>query len=148
MIKRIVSLCLLLSIAMFGLFSPLRGNTPAEENLVKQAIAQGALLVDVRSPEEFASGSAQGAINIPLDQLSHRTEELREALQAKGAIVVFCRSGKRASSAKEILEQTGLSPIINGGTWQRVQGFIEAVAQDARDGGSARGGCCGATCCS
>lgn len=133
MTKRTAYLSLLLVIAMIGLFTNLRGSTPSNDDPIKQTIARGALLVDVRSPEEFASGTAQGAINIPLDQLSHRAEELLEELRNKDSIVVFCRSGKRASRAKEILEQTGIRQVLNGGTWQHVQSLIEAIRQDQKD---------------
>jgi rhodanese-related sulfurtransferase len=52
---------------MFDFFKNILGNT---SNNLAEIIAKGALLVDVRTPTEFASGSAEGAINIPLDTLS------------------------------------------------------------------------------
>lgn len=79
-----------------------------------------AFLVDVRTPEEFAEGSAKGAVNIPLQEISHRVGEFK----GKGQIVVFCRSGNRSSQAKSILEENGISNIINGGTWEQVNDAI------------------------
>lgn len=70
-------------------------------------------LVDVRTPEEFREGSAPGAVNIPLNEVSKRLAEFK----GKDQVVVFCRSGSRSSQAKTILEQNGFKNIINGGTW-------------------------------
>ncbi len=85
-------------------------------------INSNAILIDVRTPGEFASGSVEGAINMPLDQLPFRVKELK----GKSNIVVFCKSGMRSSSAKVILAQNGITDVLNGGTWQDVK---EAVNQ-------------------
>lgn len=74
------------------------------------------LLVDVRSPAEFAEGSAKRAINIPLDEI----EENLASFIGKENIVVFCRSGNRSSHAKQILDMAGIKNVHNGGTWQDV----------------------------
>jgi len=73
--------------------------------------------VDVRSPQEFASGSVNGAVNIPLDQVGSRISEFKE----KKEIVVFCRSGNRSSQAKSILESNGITNVTNGGSWEDVK---------------------------
>jgi rhodanese-related sulfurtransferase len=99
-----------------GLFSFLTGNNNNNVQLV-QAIKDGALLVDVRSPAEFRSGSVTGAINIPLDTI---TQQLSRFKGAKN-IVVFCRSGNRSRMAEQILKQNGYTMVINGGTWQQVR---------------------------
>src|SRR5690606_41004756 len=48
-----------------------------EPRTVKEQVRQGAMLVDVRTPEEFAEGSIDGAVNIPLDQVQSRVDEFR-----------------------------------------------------------------------
>lgn len=53
---------------MFGILKSLFGSTSSEQ--IKEMIANGALLVDVRTSGEFASGSVKGAVNIPLDRVS------------------------------------------------------------------------------
>lgn len=83
---------------------------------LKAEVDQGAFLVDVRTPAEFASGSAKGAVNIPLNSLSQNLSKLK----GKKKIIVFCRSGNRSGQAKRILEQNGFENVINGGTWQNV----------------------------
>ena len=65
----------------------------------------GARLVDVRTPQEFASGHLEGAVNIPLDQLPNRLDEL----DREGQVVVYCHSGNRSASAARTLERAGFS---------------------------------------
>jgi rhodanese-related sulfurtransferase len=69
-----------------------------------------AVFVDVRTPGEFQGGTFKNATNIPVNELSSRLNELDKADQ----IVVFCRSGARASSAKNILESNGFTNVVNG----------------------------------
>lgn len=99
---------------MFGIFKNLFATT--DDSQLKEAIAQGAFLVDVRTPSEFAAGSVKGAVNIPLDAISNQISKFKN----KKSVVVFCRSGSRSSQAKSILERNGISNVINGGTWQNV----------------------------
>ncbi|EOR93403.1 rhodanese-like domain protein [Arcticibacter svalbardensis MN12-7] len=84
-------------------------------------INEGAFLVDVRSPGEFASGHVKGSVNIPLDRVNAQLSKF----QNKKNIVVFCQSGGRSSQAKSILEQSGLTNVVNGGTWNKVNQFVK-----------------------
>ncbi len=95
---------------MFGLF-----NKKSNEKL-KEYLAHNALLVDVRTPEEFSSGSAKDAINIPLQVFESRMDELKN----KGKVIVFCRSGNRSGQAKQILENAGFTEVVNGGSLENV----------------------------
>lgn len=103
-----------------GIFSALFGNK--DNAPLAAAISDGAFLVDVRTPGEFASGSVAGATNIPLDALPNQLAKFK----GKKNIVVFCRSGNRSSQAKAILEQNGFQNVINGGTWQDVKNAVNA----------------------
>jgi phage shock protein E len=89
---------------------------------IKNIIQNGGqlLLVDVRQADEFKSGSAKGAINIPLAELQKRIKEF----QNQENIVVFCRSGNRSGQAAAILKQNKIQNVINGGTWQNVAAAI------------------------
>lgn len=84
-------------------------------------IKEGALLVDVRTPGEFASGHVKGSVNIPLDKLSSQLSKLKNQKN----IVVFCQSGGRSSQAKTILERSGFTNVVNGGGWNNVNQFIK-----------------------
>lgn len=79
--------------------------------------AKNIFFVDVRTPGEFSQGSVTGAVNIPLDQVQSRIAEFK----GKEEIVVFCRSGNRSGQAKAILEQNGITNVINGGSWEDVK---------------------------
>ncbi|MDR2282405.1 MAG: rhodanese-like domain-containing protein [Sphingobacterium sp.] len=104
---------------MMDLIKRLFGNKDLE--VLKEVLRRKAFLVDVRSPEEFVSGSVVGAINIPLGTLPEQLEKF----EGKDGIVVFCRSGMRSGQAKVILEKAGHGNVVNGGAWQRVQGALE-----------------------
>lgn len=87
---------------------------------LKEVIQEGAFLVDVRMPGEFASGSVKGAVNIPLDKVSSQLAKFK----GKKNIVVFCRSGNRSGQAKSILAQNGIQNVINGGSLNNVNQCI------------------------
>ncbi|MGB8782187.1 MAG: rhodanese-like domain-containing protein [Terriglobales bacterium] len=72
-----------------------------------------ALLVDVRSVSEFASGHIPGAVNIPMDQIEARLDDL----DRHRAVVLICQSGKRAGITARLLEpcQRQIS-VLEGGT--------------------------------
>jgi NADPH-dependent 2,4-dienoyl-CoA reductase/sulfur reductase-like enzyme/rhodanese-related sulfurtransferase len=71
------------------------------------------LIVDVRTPEEFATGAYPGAINIPLDELGERMGELGN--NASREIIVYCASGARSAYAQRVLSQVGYMNVKNGG---------------------------------
>lgn len=93
-------------------------NTNAAD--LQNAISNEAFLVDVRTPQEFASGSVKNAVNIPLDKIQSQLQ----AFKNKTNIIVFCRSGNRSRQAKTILNQNNFINVINGGTWQNVKQFV------------------------
>ncbi len=101
-----------------GFFDMFKTNTVSTEEL-SNLVNNGAFLVDVRSPGEFAGGSAKGAVNIPLDQVTQQLAKFKN----KEHIVVFCRSGNRSGQAKSILENQGIENVTNGGTWDTVAGL-------------------------
>lgn len=76
-------------------------------------IENGALAIDVRSSEDFNAGHIKGAINIPHDQIELRLSEIKQ--KKDQPIVVYCKSGRRAAMAEEVLKEHGFSRVINGG---------------------------------
>lgn len=77
---------------------------------------QGALLLDVRSAAEFNAGHMQGALNLPVDQVSSigaiESDHERN-------IVVYCRSGARSARATQILRQAGYTNVHDLGPMAR-----------------------------
>lgn len=77
-----------------------------------QAMArQGAVLIDVREPHEYAEGHAPGSLHIPLGQLKSRLNEFR-AFENK-PVVLICRSGNRSGQAAGLLAQEGFKSVHN-----------------------------------
>ena len=101
---------------MFGFGARVRESTPEEASA---SLLERGLLIDVRTPGEFALGHARGARNIPLADLGRRVGEL--APQA--AVHLICASGNRSRTGVRILEKAGFSSVssVRGGTaaWAR-----------------------------
>ncbi|AHC13909.1 FAD-dependent oxidoreductase [Salinispira pacifica] len=72
----------------------------------------GPIVVDVRTPQEFNMGAFPDAVNIPLDELPNRAEELGAKDRE---ITLYCASGARSSYGQRILSQMGFSNVENGG---------------------------------
>lgn len=83
-------------------------------NLVKN----GAIIIDVRTTNEYSGGHIKDSINIPLDQLSKNLHKLKSKEQV---IITCCASGMRSSSAKGILKANGYQEVHNGGGWMSLK---------------------------
>jgi len=83
----------------------------APDQLVQRMEKKDANLVvlDVRTPEEFAAGHIPGAVNIPHDQLPNRLAEIAGAKTKD--VVVYCRSGRRSAIAQETLSSQGFKSV-------------------------------------
>lgn len=78
--------------------------------------ARGAVLVDVRSAQEFAAGQAPGTINIPLPELGSRLNELSK----DSPVVLCCASGTRSGMAGMLLRKNGFRDVHNVGAWTKL----------------------------
>lgn len=80
------------------------GGTPEASSAdVVQLVENGAILLDVRTPSEFADGHVDGAVNVPVQELEARIGEL----DASRSVVVYCRSGNRSATAAGVLRERG-----------------------------------------
>jgi rhodanese-related sulfurtransferase len=87
---------------------------PKDMNDLKKILAMSNVnLIDVRTVNEFQSGSVANAINIPMSEVTSRLEEMREL----EPMVVFCKSGNRSGQVEAYLKQNGVKEIANGGGW-------------------------------
>jgi rhodanese-related sulfurtransferase len=102
---------------MFSLFKKIFSSQTVD---LSELIKNGALIVDVRSPAEFAGGHVKNSINIPLEKIASKAEEFK--LHAH--IIVCCRSGNRSGMAERTLKSKGLKNVSNGGSWQNVNNHI------------------------
>ncbi len=85
--------------------------------LAHRLVSEGALLLDVRTPSEYADRHLQGAVNVPVDNLQSRSEDLAKLTggDKKKAIVVYCAAGRRAARAKKLLLDEGYERVTNLG---------------------------------
>lgn len=79
---------------------------------VKTIDSNTPIVVDVRTPQEFAHGAYPKAINIPLDELQMRVDELGNPSRS---ITLYCASGARSAYGQRILQQLGFTNVSNGG---------------------------------
>ncbi len=87
-----------------------------------ELVQNGAIIVDVRSKGEYASGHIRGSMNIPLDTLGNHIKKLKDKNKP---IITCCASGMRSASAKGILKSNGLTEVHNGGGWISLQNKIK-----------------------
>ena len=80
-------------------------------------VEAGAPLIDVRSEGEFEDEHIEGAINIPLQEIGDRVDEVGTLVEGDKMrpIVVHCRSGKRSAAAREVLRKHGFKSVTNMG---------------------------------
>jgi rhodanese-related sulfurtransferase len=91
-----------------------------EEDL-ENIIANGALIVDVRTKEEYKEGHIEGSLNIPLDEIGKAMFWLIKDVP----MVIVCASGSRSAHAVMILKANGFEKVYNGGAWDSL-GNIKA----------------------
>lgn len=110
----------LLGVLMTGLLACALANAadPAPATIAPDALVQrmdkgdtNLVILDVRTPEEFASGHIPGAINISHDQLPNRLAEIAGAKDKD--VVVYCRSGRRSAIAQQALEAQGFKRVLH-----------------------------------
>lgn len=78
---------------------------------------RGAIIIDVRTHEEFAGGHIKNSKNIPLQIIETKINNI---IAMNKPIIVCCRSGMRSGQANAILKRNGIESI-NGGGWQSLQ---------------------------
>ena len=99
-------------LVMIGAFFLARGKTISGSD-ARAMVADGAKLIDVRTPTEYAQGHIEGAVNVPLQSLQSGIGKLD--LGKDDTVVVYCRSGARSASAKRELEGMGFTSVHNLG---------------------------------
>ena len=83
----------------------------------KALVQNGAVIVDVRTADEYKKGHIKNAINIPVEKISSQAAKLKK----EGHVVITCcRSGARSGMASELLKQNGVD-AYNGGPWDSLR---------------------------
>ncbi len=97
-----------------GCLLALSGDVGARD--AKRLVENGAVLLDVRTPEEYAAKHIEGARNIPVQELATRLDEVGPRDRP---VVVYCRSGHRAAKATEMLRGAGFTEVHDLGAMSR-----------------------------
>jgi rhodanese-related sulfurtransferase len=96
-----------------GLFSFLGiGNSR-----LRSALENGAVVIDVRTPNEFDQGKVPDSINIPVDRINANVERIRAM---KRPVILVCSSGNRSGTALRVLKERGVKDVYNGGSWEHL----------------------------
>jgi phage shock protein E len=85
----------------------------SREQRAWQLIDQGALVIDVRTTGEYASGHLNNALHIPYEQVVERFDQI--GIAKDRSVVLYCRSGNRSGKAEQMLTAAGYQVLHNGG---------------------------------
>ena len=94
-------------------------NNP-EFKQIKEYLDKEAVVLDVRTEDEYNEEHIENSLHIVLDELEYEIDQLK-ALQKP--IITCCRSGARSERAKDLLIENSID-VINGGPWQNVEYYL------------------------
>ena len=113
---------IIIFVVVFFLLKFFLGGKVDKQADLAELIAAGALLVDVRTPREFAGGHVKGAINIPVSSIAAGIQ--KKAKNKSKPIIVYCHSGARSGAAKKALLGAGYTNVVNAGSLHRIRGIL------------------------
>jgi phage shock protein E len=114
---------LLALIAVTFVFYLIKLTTRITPPQVAELLSQGALIIDVRTPKEFDSGSLPGAVNLPLDEITDRIKSV--APDKDKPLLLHCLSGTRSGMARSRLKALGYSNVHNLGSFSRAASLLQ-----------------------
>lgn len=88
---------------------------------VKDFMDKGAIIIDVRTPEEFQGDHIKGSKNIPLNTIENQIESIKKMNKP---VIACCASGMRSSQATSILKNNGID-AVNGGGWSSLKNKLQ-----------------------
>lgn len=88
---------------------------------INEVVDSGAIIIDVRTKEEYRTGHIEGSLNIPLPEL---TVPVIAKFDKDIPVITCCASGMRSASAKNILLSQGFTQVYNGGGWHSLKNRI------------------------
>lgn len=103
---------------IFGITAGVTACAPAAEPV---GLAEGTIVIDVRTPEEFATGHLDGALNIDVQSPDFMAQVSQ--LDPTADYFVYCRSGNRSGQAMSQMSTLGFSSMINGGSVEEASAY-------------------------
>jgi len=104
------------------MFDILKDLFSTEKTDYAKLIKEGAVILDVRSKNEYSAGHIKGSINIPVEILRDNLSRLNDKNKT---VITCCASGIRSASAKSILRSNGYSNVHNGGGWHSLNSKLK-----------------------
>ena len=91
---------------------------------VKEALRNGAIIIDVRNVNEYDQGRVPESINIPVNRISSSIERIKGMNRP---IVFCCSTGSRSRNAVNIMKANGMKAVYNGGSWMHVIKLLKKI---------------------
>jgi phage shock protein E len=91
---------------------------------IKDALRNGAIIIDVRTGTEYDRGHVPDAFNIPVDRIKASADRLKATNKP---VIVCCNSGDRSSTAMQHLKAKGLKKVYNGGDWESLLKIMQSL---------------------
>lgn len=98
------------------------GANPDSSTDYKKLVENGALVVDVRTDDEFSSGHIDGALHIPYEDIEQIADH--EGVSKDTTLVLYCRSGRRSGIAKDTLDAAGYTNVYNAGGYGDIKSAL------------------------
>jgi phage shock protein E len=115
---------IIIALAVVAVFFALKRMSFVSAAVARQHLAAGALVVDVRTADEFGRGHLPNAINIPLGELNERVPQLVK--DKNQALLLHCLSGGRSALAKQRLKGMGYVNAFNLGSYRRARRILNS----------------------
>lgn len=93
-------------------------------NKIKEALRQGATIIDVRTANEFDRGKIRNSFNIPVDRININLERIRHM---RRPIIICSNSDSETEQVISTLKANGIKDIHNGGSWTRLLKMIKTL---------------------
>lgn len=91
---------------------------------IKEALRKGAVIIDVRTAQEYDQGKVPGSVNIPIDRIATSIARIK----GMGKPIVFCcASGIRSRTARNIMLQHGFKEVYAAGSWEKVLRMMNSL---------------------
>jgi phage shock protein E len=112
-----ILICVAVGSGVFAVMRVVAADSYPENSveIAWEKIETGALLIDVRSPEEYARGHLPEAVNIPHDQILAMSGFIKDKSRD---VILYCVSGRRAGKAQAELKSLGFNQVHNGTGYQ------------------------------
>ena len=91
---------------------------------IKEALQHGAVVIDVRTPNEFDQGHVPKSLNIPVDRISISVQRIKDMDKP---VIFCCASGTRSGMAVSMMKQHGFKEVYNGGSWMSVLKLLKKL---------------------